>query len=62
MLKIASNQSLFVTSEAAEEGDDEFVKNRDLDFAQLEIMIHPDMVDKEMLIEFEVENKEANNK
>jgi len=25
-------------------------------------MIHPDMVDKEMLIEFEVENKEANNK
>jgi len=33
VLKIASNQSLFVTSEAAEEGDDEFVKNRDLDFA-----------------------------
>ena len=53
--------SLFVTSEAAEEGDEEFVKNRDLDFAVLEVMIHSEMVDKEMLIEFEVENKGAND-
>jgi hypothetical protein len=29
-----------VTSEAAEEGDEEFVKNKDLDFIQLELMVH----------------------
>ena len=45
VLATASNQDIFVTSEAAEKNDEEFVKNKDLDFAQLELNIDKDLVD-----------------